>query len=57
MTPIDPTKANPYVGEALTLLRKEVGNEAAVLGFAGCPFTMATYIVEVTFQLSFIHHH
>jgi len=36
----------PFVGEALTTLRKEVGDEAAVLGFVGAPWTLATYIVE-----------
>ncbi|KAD7480288.1 hypothetical protein R6Q59_009066 [Mikania micrantha] len=36
----------PYVGEALTILRKEVNNEAAVLGFVGAPFTLASYVVE-----------
>jgi uroporphyrinogen decarboxylase len=27
-------------------LRKEVGPETAVLGFVGCPYTLATYLVE-----------
>jgi len=27
-------------------LRKEVGNEATVLGFVGLPYTLATYLVE-----------
>ncbi|KAK9683617.1 hypothetical protein RND81_10G153600 [Saponaria officinalis] len=36
----------PYVGEALTILRKEVNNESAVLGFVGAPFTLASYVVE-----------
>ena len=36
----------PYVGESLTRLREEVGNESAVLGFVGAPFTLATYVVE-----------
>lgn len=33
-------------GESLRQLRAAVGNEAAVLGFVGAPFTLATYIVE-----------
>ncbi|XP_044981580.1 uroporphyrinogen decarboxylase [Hordeum vulgare subsp. vulgare] len=36
----------PYVGQALNLLRGEVKNEAAVLGFVGAPFTLASYCVE-----------
>lgn len=41
-----PEDSVPYVGEALTILRKEVNNEAAVLGFVGAPFTLASYVVE-----------
>ncbi|CAI0405065.1 unnamed protein product [Linum tenue] len=41
-----PDESVPYVGEALTILRKEVDNQAAVLGFVGAPFTLASYIVE-----------
>lgn len=41
-----PEEFVPYVGEALTTLRKEVNNEAAVLGFVGAPFTLASYCVE-----------
>eukprot|EP00245_Coleochaete_scutata_P000855 TRINITY_DN11013_c0_g1_i1.p1 TRINITY_DN11013_c0_g1~~TRINITY_DN11013_c0_g1_i1.p1 ORF type:complete len:493 (+),score=99.18 TRINITY_DN11013_c0_g1_i1:113-1480(+) len=41
-----PDEAVPYVGEALMALREEVGNQSAVLGFVGAPFTLASYIVE-----------
>ncbi|KAM3232254.1 uroporphyrinogen decarboxylase, chloroplastic [Capsicum chacoense] len=41
-----PEESVPYVGEALTILRKEVSNQAAVLGFVGAPFTLASYVVE-----------
>ncbi|XP_041026873.1 uroporphyrinogen decarboxylase-like [Juglans microcarpa x Juglans regia] len=41
-----PEDSVPYVGEALTILRKEVDNKAAVLGFVGAPFTLASYVVE-----------
>ncbi|KAF6156052.1 hypothetical protein GIB67_010976 [Kingdonia uniflora] len=41
-----PEEFVPYVGEALTILRKEVNNKAAVLGFVGAPFTLASYVVE-----------
>lgn len=43
---IDPIKSTPFVAEALQSLRKEVGNKATVLGFVGCPYTLATYMVE-----------
>ncbi|CAH9069023.1 unnamed protein product [Cuscuta epithymum] len=42
----NPEEFVPYVGEALNILRKEVHNEAAVLGFVGAPFTLASYVVE-----------
>jgi uroporphyrinogen decarboxylase len=35
-----------FVGEALTNLRAEVNNQAAVLGFIGSPWTLATYLIE-----------
>lgn len=35
-----------FVGDSLGLLHKEVGGQAAVLGFVGCPWTLATYVVE-----------
>uniref|UniRef100_A0A1D2A777 Uroporphyrinogen decarboxylase n=1 Tax=Auxenochlorella protothecoides TaxID=3075 RepID=A0A1D2A777_AUXPR len=40
------TDAVHFVGESLRALRAEVAPEAAVLGFVGCPWTLATYIVE-----------
>lgn len=41
-----PEESVPYVGEALKILRAEVDNKAAVLGFVGAPFTLASYVVE-----------
>jgi len=46
MHPIDPSAAAPFVAETLKILREEVGPETAVLGFVGCPYTLATYMVE-----------
>lgn len=43
--PIDLEKLH-FVGESLRILRKEVGERAAVLGFVGAPWTIATYIIE-----------
>jgi len=43
---IYPSTAAPFVAEALRTLRQEVTPETAVLGFVGCPYTLATYLVE-----------
>ncbi|KAL3508764.1 hypothetical protein ACH5RR_028165 [Cinchona calisaya] len=43
--PIDLDKLQ-FVGESLRILRREVGEQAAVLGFVGAPWTIATYMVE-----------
>jgi uroporphyrinogen decarboxylase len=43
---VEPEEGTPYVLQALTLLRQELGGRAAALGFAGAPFTMACYLVD-----------
>ncbi|XP_020405476.1 uroporphyrinogen decarboxylase 1, chloroplastic isoform X2 [Zea mays] len=35
-----------FVGESLKILRNEIDGKAALLGFVGAPWTIATYIVE-----------
>ena len=35
-----------FTGEILRRLRAEVGDAAAVVGFAGAPWTLASYLVE-----------
>lgn len=42
----DPSAEIGFTGEILASLRKAVGDHAAVLGFAGAPWTLASYIVE-----------
>jgi uroporphyrinogen decarboxylase len=43
---VDPEEGTPYVLDALRLLRSELGDRAASLGFAGAPFTLACYLVD-----------
>ncbi|PZO38970.1 MAG: uroporphyrinogen decarboxylase [Leptolyngbya sp.] len=43
---LDPEAALPYIRTILQTLRREVGNDAAVLGFVGSPWTLAAYAVE-----------
>jgi uroporphyrinogen decarboxylase len=39
-------ESTPYVLDALRLAKHELGERAALLGFAGAPFTLACYLVE-----------
>jgi len=43
-----------YVGELLERLSAELGEQAAVLGFTGGPFTLAAYVCEGTPSRSFM---
>ena len=43
-----------YVGELLERLSDELGEQAAVLGFTGGPFTLAAYVCEGTPSRSFM---
>jgi uroporphyrinogen decarboxylase len=42
----DPEEATGYVMAALRLLRRELGERAAAIGFAGAPLSLACYLVE-----------
>jgi uroporphyrinogen decarboxylase len=42
----DPHEGLPYVLEAIRLLRKELDGKVPLIGFAGAPFTLASYLVE-----------
>ncbi|MBF2083755.1 uroporphyrinogen decarboxylase [Thermoleptolyngbya sp. C42_A2020_037] len=43
---LDPEQHLSFVGKILRTLRQEVGNDAAVLGFVGAPWTLAAYSIE-----------
>jgi uroporphyrinogen decarboxylase len=42
----DPSAEIPFTGEILAALARELGDRAAVLGFCGAPWTLASYLVE-----------
>ncbi len=42
----DPEDAVPFVLETIRLVREELDDEEAVVGFAGGPFTVAGYLIE-----------
>ena len=41
-----PNESLSFVGEVLSSLRKDINNEATLLGFVGAPWTLAAYVVE-----------
>jgi uroporphyrinogen decarboxylase len=42
----DPARETRFVLDILSALRRSVGESAALLGFAGAPWTLASYLVE-----------
>jgi uroporphyrinogen decarboxylase len=49
----DPAADLRFTGEIIKRLRREVGDSAAVIGFAGAPWTLACYLVEGLTSKSF----
>ena len=50
-----PEQAYAFLGEALRLVRKNLPSEIPLLGFAGSPWTLLTYMVEGRTSRDFIH--
>ncbi len=47
LRPLEPEADVPYVAEAVRLVSKELdGSGVALIGFAGAPFTVASYLIE-----------
>jgi uroporphyrinogen decarboxylase len=46
LRPIEPADELGYVGEALRLVKRDLPEGTALLGFCGAPFTLAAYAVE-----------
>lgn len=42
----DPEESVGFVMEAIKILREELKNRVPLIGFAGAPFTLATYMIE-----------
>jgi uroporphyrinogen decarboxylase len=46
MRVLEPEADVPYVLEAIRILRRELDGRLPLIGFAGAPFTLASYVVE-----------
>ncbi|MBV8083676.1 MAG: uroporphyrinogen decarboxylase [Chloroflexi bacterium] len=46
LRPLEPAADVPYVLDTIRLLRQELPSDVALIGFAGAPFTLASYLVE-----------
>jgi uroporphyrinogen decarboxylase len=46
LRPLDPSADVPYVLETIALVREQLDDDVALIGFGGAPFTVASYLVE-----------
>src|SRR5579864_2917202 len=44
--PVVPIESLGFVGDAIRLVRKALGDRMPIIGFAGAPFTLASYLIE-----------
>jgi uroporphyrinogen decarboxylase len=51
----DPAKELKYVVDAVSLIRRELGGRVPLIGFAGSPWTVGTYMVEGGGSKNFAH--
>ena len=50
----EPEQDTPYVLEAIRILRRELAGKVPLIGFAGAPFTLASYLIEGQASREFI---
>ena len=46
LRPLDPTADIPFVTAAIQAIKRELGDATPLIGFAGAPFTLASYLIE-----------
>lgn len=51
----DARKDTGFLGDAIRLVRKELGRERAIIGFCGAPWTTASYMIEGGTSRNFEH--
>jgi uroporphyrinogen decarboxylase len=55
LKPIDVDAAVPYVFETVRLARRALADRVPLIGFAGAPFTLASYVVEGGPSRDYLH--
>src|SRR5437016_5815461 len=46
LKPVEPKESLNYVGLAIAQIKKELSGSVPLIGFAGAPFTLASYMIE-----------
>jgi len=52
---VDPLEHTGYVAEAIELIKSELGGRTPLIGFAGAPLTLASYMIEGGGSKDFAH--
>lgn len=52
---IEPEEDVPYMLEAIKMVKGELNNKIPLIGFAGAPFTLASYIIEGGGSKNYLH--
>jgi uroporphyrinogen decarboxylase len=55
LLPVDPLDAVPFVFETARIVRRELDGKVPLIGFAGAPFTVASYVVEGGASRDYLH--
>jgi uroporphyrinogen decarboxylase len=55
LCPVEPRQSLAHVLEAVRLVRQELKSNVPLIGFAGAPFTLASYIIEGGSSRQYIH--
>ncbi len=53
--PFEPREALPFVFDAIRQIKRELAGRIPLIGFAGAPFTLASYAIEGGHSSSFAH--
>jgi uroporphyrinogen decarboxylase len=52
---VDPLEATPFVFETVRMVCRALGDRVPLIGFAGAPFTVASYLIEGGASREFLH--